>query len=470
MRVPGGRLIRLQLAAGTVLLATRLLPRWFRRPARSEGDLSPLAPLPTIPGKSPTAPPLLHAAFRALDAAAVRWSLVRGDTQDIAGGARDIDLLVAEADWPRVAHCLAGLGFLRVPTYGRGSTGFYVGHDREAASWVRLDLATDLAWGGFSQFQSRAGGGCLDRSIRFDGLPSLDLDDAFWALVLHCVLAKGAVVQRHAARLQHLVESAREDGPMGSLVASLLPRGWSPETVRNVVRAGEWTRLLGLQRRMFLTLWQRDPLGTTARTIGRAVQRGLGYFRLAHRRWGLSVALLGPDGAGKTTLAAAIAADFGLPVRIVYMGLWAMRDQRGIGRIPGFLVVARPFTIWRKSIVAEYHRAHGRLVIFDRYTYDALVPPRGRLLFLKRPYFWFLAHAARAPTLNFLLDAPGELLFARSGEADAAKLERAGAAFRSLAGRIPGLQVIDARQSPEAIRAQVVEHIWGEYLAQGAVD
>ena len=31
-------------------------------------------------------------------------------------------------------------------------------------------------------------------------------------------------------------------------------------------------------------------------------------------------------------------------------------------------------------------------------------------------------------------------------------------------------QVIDARQSPEAIRAQVVEHIWGEYLAQGAVD
>jgi len=131
---------------------------------------------------------------------------------------------------------------------------------------------------------------------------------------------------------------------------------------------------------------------------------------------------------------------------------------------------AGPFTIWRKSIVAEYHRAHGRLVIFDRYTYDALVPPRGRLLFLKRPYFWFLAHAARAPTLNFLLDAPGELLFARSGEADAAKLERAGAAFRSLAGRIPGLQVIDARQSPEAIRAQVVERIWGEYLAQGAVD
>src|SRR5947208_14851621 len=39
------------------------------------------------------------------------------------------------------------------------------------------------------------------------------------------------------------------------------------------------------------------------------------------RRRGLSIALLGPDGAGKSTLAMGIQHSFVFPVRLVYMGL-----------------------------------------------------------------------------------------------------------------------------------------------------
>jgi hypothetical protein len=238
--------------------------------------------------------------------------------------------------------------------------------------------------------------------------------------------------------------------------------------MRAVVRDGDWADLVALQTGIVLRLWRRDLLGTTQRVIVRSAQRVVGYLRLARHRWGVSVALLGPDGAGKTTLAAAIANDFGLPVRRVYMGMWSA-TQRGVaGRIPGLAIVSRPFAAARKALVAEYHRAHGRLVIFDRYTYDALIPPRGSMLSLKRAYFWVLAHAAPAPQLVIVLDAPGELLFARKGEFDPVRLEEDRRAFLALGDRLDSVVVVDAARPADAVRAEVTDLIWRRYLASSA--
>ena len=121
------------------------------------------------------------------------------------------------------------------------------------------------------------------------------------------------------------------------------------------------------------------------------------------RRRGLAVALLGPDGAGKSTLAQAIAESFPLPVRVVYMGLW--RD--GVGPL------RRPLLAWRAYATGAWHRALGRTVVFDRYCYDAWLPPRGRFLALKRAYFAFLARTCPRPDLTFVLDLPTEIAEAR---------------------------------------------------------
>ena len=58
----------------------------------------------------------------------------------------------------------------------------------------------------------------------------------------------------------------------------------------------------------------------------------------------------------------------------------------------------------------------GRLVVFDRYTYDALLPITGSWLALKRPYFRVLAHLAPRPDLVLVLEALHDL--ARPVEAD----------------------------------------------------
>ena len=69
--------------------------------------------------------------------------------------------------------------------------------------------------------------------------------------------------------------------------------------------------------------------------------------------------------------------------------------------------------MWARVLRAAVYVARGHLVVFDRYTYDALLPVTGSLRWLKRPYFWVLAHLAPRPDLVLVLDLPGEVAFAR---------------------------------------------------------
>ena len=75
-----------------------------------------------------------------------------------------------------------------------------------------------------------------------------------------------------------------------------------------------------------------------------ALGRGMRRLVASWPRRGPSVAVLGPDGAGKSTLTRGIADAFGLPARVVYMGLWQGED--GAARpLPAAALAAvrRPF-------------------------------------------------------------------------------------------------------------------------------
>ncbi len=434
----------------------------FRRARTDRTD--DLTPIRIPPGAVRPLSPLLGACFDALDRAGIQWCLLRGSPDDLAQGARDVDLLVAAADRSRLDELFSSLSLLQVIGYGRGLTGFFVGWDGESASWVRIDVAVDLAYGRFFELETGTGADCLARLERHEKIPALALDDAFWSLILHCVMEKGFVADRHASLLRGLVDRARDDGPLGAFVGSVLPSGWDPARVRGVVRAGAWDQLADLGPSIRNRLWRRDVVGTTGRVGRRAIQRCVGFGRLLVHRWGVSVALLGPDGAGKTTLADAIAADFGLPVRRISMGMGSASGRGVTGGLLGLASLGRPFDAWRKRIVGEYHRAHGRLVIFDRYAYDTLIPPRGPFVHLKRIYFWILARAEPRPQMVIVLDAPGELLHARKEGFDAARLEDDRHRFLALAERIGGFQVIDAARPPDAVRIDVTDLIWKRYL------
>lgn len=204
--------------------------------------------------------------------------------------------------------------------------------------------------------------------------------------------------------------------------------------------------------------WLRVHLGTGQQARRRAKARGL------------TVALLGPDGVGKSTLLAGLATAYPLAIRQIYMGMWQGAGQPGYTRLDAVCaILVRPFRVWRRVACGALHVARGRVVVFDRYTYDALLPVTGSWPLLKRPYFWVLAHLAPRPDLVLVLDLPGEVAFARKGESTPERLEAVRQGFLALAPRL-GAEVVDAAAPPEQVRADVVARIWRRHRARLAGD
>ena len=178
--------------------------------------------------------------------------------------------------------------------------------------------------------------------------------------------------------------------------------------------------------------------------------------------------MLGPDGAGKSTIAALLEGAFPVPVRRVYLGLYG-RGSDGGDRGPSarFGLVGRLAWLERRTLGARWQQARGRLVIYDRHVLDATVSAtatspkaRGRR--------WLLTHLVPRPDLTIVLDVPGDELFRRKGEHDPLTLERRREGYLELASRVKGAAVIDASADLEIVRRAVVDRIWAAYRARAA--
>ena len=413
--------------------------------------------------------PALLRAFAALDDAGIAWCLLRGEAR-LADPTGDVDLLVAQRDLSRLNAVLASAGFLAAPSWGKGAHRGYIGRDAATDRFFELDVESSVEFGPSGHFtvnwlrpalRTAAAAAVLASRRRRGPLAVPSADDAFWALLLHCIVDKGAVADRHAARLAELAAEARPDGVLGRIVTAHCPPGWDAARVLKTARDGDWPALV--------TLGHRLPRATAA---GRVAALGRGLRRLvagvSRSRRGLSVAVLGPDGAGKSTLTRGIAASFGLPARIVYMGLWQGED--GTARpLPVAAVAAarRPFRSWRRVALTCWHQAGGRLVVFDRHPYDALLPPAPPHVALKRLFFSVLARTVPAPSLVLVLDVPAEVAARRRPEEDPAALAAARTAYLALAKRLPRAVVLDADHPPETLRAAAVDRIWQAVLDAG---
>src|SRR5436189_161050 len=127
------------------------------------------------------------------------------------------------------------------------------------------------------------------------------------------------------------------------------------------------------------------------------------------RRRGVSIALLGPDGAGKSTVAGELQETFYFPLRRVYMGLYQRAPSSPPRiRIPGLGLSRLLLRQWTRYAGARAQLERGQFVVFDRYTYDDLLPLNGSAGTLARVSSWILGHACPAPDLVVLLDAPAD--------------------------------------------------------------
>lgn len=410
--------------------------------------------------------PLLAAAFAALEQAGVRYCLLRRPANP-ATPEGDVDLLVDRADVVRMRTVLRRTGLVRFPSLGSGCEHVFLAYHAATDCWIRLHIVTDLSFGRRRRLRTGAASVCLARR-RTGVLVELMPEDEFWATLLHGLLDKTGIAARHRQRLREIAGAAEPGGPLREVVERFCPAGWGAARMVECVRRDEWAELEQRAGCLAAAWRRRTPLSSrlaeTMREVMRLPRRLLNHWR----RRGLSVALIGPDGAGKSTLAAGLRQSFFGSSCAIYMGFGVSGGTSRASllarlRLPGLGMPGRLFVLWGRLLRAWSHQIRGQLVIFDRYTYDGLAPPPERRGWLRRLSSWIKGHACPSPGLVLLLDVPGKVMYQRKGELDSKTLEYQRQRFLALCQRIPRLQVLDATTSPEAMRIEAMDRLWRLY-------
>lgn len=401
--------------------------------------------------------------FHQLEQAQIGYCVLRdGDRLLQLPDLQEIDLLVAENQLSHLRAILADLDFAELPGWGHAPHHFFLKYEETTGRWLKLDVVTALSYGRPARvLRTELAGPCLANRRRCGPLFIPAVEDEFMTLLLHCVLDKGRFDLARRQRLQALRHDVTDMSYMSSLLAAywLPSMGW-PQLAA-LIDGEAWETILAAEHAVVARLRQPDEWGTTARywraRILQKVNRWAGFWQ----RNVPMVALLAPDGAGKSTLAEGLASSSYFPVRSIYMGLYQNGDaEKRRPSVPGLGLAGRIVTQWRRYLAARYHQGRGRLVIFDRYTYDSLLSTRQSLDILRRFRRWLLGNACPPPDLVIILDAPGELLYARKGEHTASILEEQRQEYLSLRAQLPQTAVVDATQDSDAVQRQTMALIW----------
>lgn len=219
----------------------------------------------------------------------------------------------------------------------------------------------------------------------------------------------------------------------------------------------------------------------------------------------ISVALIGPDGAGKTTIARMIEKSFPVPVKYLYMGVSVessnialpttrlmeylksrRRKKQGVtlaknvppnrrngkhkkSGVRAMLRLANRLTEeWYRQFLSWNFRRKGHVVIYDRhykfdFELDKVAAANEKRNFSDWLHRWFLAKVYPAPDMVVYLDAPAEVLFARKGEFTLEWLESRRQAFITQGQKTPNFFRIDATQPLETVYQNVTDHVMQVY-------
>ena len=426
--------------------------------------------------------------FDQLDAAEIEYCLLRGyDELFEPKGYLEIDLLVNPAHLNRIAETTRKLGFVELPSWGHTPHFFFTAFDAKRGNWVKLDVVTELRYGKpIRRFRIPLAKQCL-RERELQDVYRLSVENEFVTLLMHCLLDKGRIREAHRGRLAEICQNATEtfERRVGKAIQNYFAPLLDWTRIEFAIKDGDWKLLEQKAGDLSRRFAKRDPQ-SFLRALSTRLFRNMRPLFFAFRRRGHSLALLAPDGAGKSTLARALVGDRILKGRLIYMGTnvkatnvglptseWLHQRRKAIRGKGGAL---NPFHLavkagnfvnnllesWLRSLTAHYHLLRGRFVIFDRFVYDSWVAKKPKN-FIKRIRRLLFEAGLPTPDLVVFLDAPGELLFKRKGEHSPEWLEQQRQSYLALQERIPQMRIVNATNSTETVRNEVIDLIWKTY-------
>jgi thymidylate kinase len=361
----------------------------------------------------------------------------------------DIDFMVARADFEQLPSALKAAadatGFRLVQELKHETTAryFVLAQSRQGKIlYLHPDAATDYRRSGRTWLRAEA---VLKRRRRHaNGFWIAAAADNFHYYLIKCI-DKGRLEERQAGELSRLFA---EDAQGCQEALALRFSRASAERITAACRTGDWGPVLESARALDEELLARTPadsIGTRIAEMGRRLGRWA-------KPTGLWVAVLGPDGSGKSTvleqLQEALAPGFRRTARFHLRPRWLRgtsaaeavnTDPHGQAPRGVLASAAKLIFFWADYAIGSWVRVRpllvrSTLVIFDRYYPDLLIDPRR---FRDRGPRW-LARLVGAlipmPDLMLILDAPAEVLQARKQEVSAEETARQVEAYREFAG------------------------------------
>jgi thymidylate kinase len=430
----------------------------------------------------------LRKVFEALEESGIAYCVMRDFEQLFVEEAdKEVDLIIDRKVFPSTKRVLENLGFIEIPPWGHEPHRFFVIYLPEIETWLKLDIVTALRFGKpVSCFGCDLLASMVEHRIYRECCYTLAPEDELLLLLIKGVVNDGEIRRSRAETLQGLRLQTKSDPDREARLDSSLRAYFESNTNGNCaldrLDHADWRWFVSRRAQLVRSLLTGQPIQTLGRYLRTRFMGFISPLLYAVFRRGASVALLAPDGAGKSTLAAHLLAQQHLRARLIYMGInlkasvvglpttpWFRRHVNGAGGHSIKRIVARalnfPNTLleqWYRSLTGFYYQVRGRTVIYDRYVYDNWLNPRPTRL-LKRLRRFLIERTCPAPDIVILLDAPGAVLFSRKHEHDVHSLEKKRQAYLEVGTRIPNLHIVDATQDLRAVSAEATSIVWDFY-------